>query len=109
MQRFAIATTKTVYRDLITGACTESELLDEQMQKCKELGIEFNDYTWGRQYRCHFFDSPFMDEHTFECSLWEAVQILSSKEGWDLVQYDNGNYGFIAYYSGCRNGFEIIK
>lgn len=37
-----------------------------------------------------------------------AIQHLAIKEGYDMVQFSNGNYGFVAYYNGVPNGFEII-
>ena len=38
----------------------------------------------------------------------EAIQYLNIKEGYDMVQFDNGNIGFVAYYDGVENGFEVI-
>ena len=37
-----------------------------------------------------------------------AIQHLAIKEGYDMGQLSNGNYGFVAYYNGVPNGFEII-
>ncbi len=41
--------------------------------------------------------------------LYDAVAALASKEGIDLVQFENGNYGFVAYYNENENGFEILE
>lgn len=38
----------------------------------------------------------------------EQIQYLAIKDGVDLVQFENGNYGFVAYYNGHENAFEII-
>ena len=38
----------------------------------------------------------------------DAIQCLAIKDGVDMVQFSNGNYGFVAYYSGDTNGFEVI-
>lgn len=38
----------------------------------------------------------------------EQVQYLAVKDGFNLVRFPNGNLGFIAYYNGHENGFEII-
>ena len=37
-----------------------------------------------------------------------AIEHLASKDGVDMVQFSNGNYGFVAYYNGKVNGFEVI-
>lgn len=79
------------------------QLYEEHIEKLKVFGLE--------QYSnvlCHFFNSVFYDEETEEYTIDEAWQHLASKDGIDMVQYENGNYGFIAYYNGHINGFEII-
>ena len=37
-----------------------------------------------------------------------AKKIVAIKDGVDMVQFANGNYGFVAYYNGGINGFEVI-
>ena len=80
------------------------KLSEEQDEKLKEIGFDDLCFT---TYPIHFFDSKFYDEQTSEEVLYDAIQMLALKEGCDLVQYENGNYGFIAYYGSERNGFEI--
>ena len=36
------------------------------------------------------------------------IEYLAIKDGYDLVRFSNGNLGFVAYYNGHKNGFEII-
>ena len=36
------------------------------------------------------------------------IQCLAIKDGVNLVRFSNGNLGFVAYYNGHENGFEII-
>lgn len=38
----------------------------------------------------------------------EQIQYLAVKDGVDLVRFSNGNLGFVAYYNGNENAFEII-
>lgn len=80
------------------------ELVKEQNEILKANGIE-NDYI--EAYIVHFFDSDFFDEQITELTIDDAIQCLAIKDGVDLVQYKNGNYGYVAYYNGCENGFEI--
>lgn len=69
-----------------------------------EKGFDFE-----KKYAIHFFDSKFMDENTMETEIHEGLEYLAIKDGADLVQYDNGNYGFVAYENGVENGFEILN
>lgn len=62
-----------------------------------------------KRYNIHFFDSKFMNENTMEIEIHEGLEYLAIKDGADLVQYENGNYGFVAYDTGVENGFEIIR
>lgn len=52
--------------------------------------------------------AEFFEERTEEMSVDVALECLAIKDGADLVQYENGNYGFVAFYNGRQNGFEII-
>lgn len=78
------------------------DILTEQLEKQKVLGLD------KENYLCHFFDSPWFDEYTMELDIDDAIQHLAIKDGVDMVQFSNGNYGFVAYYSGEVNGFEVI-
>lgn len=57
----------------------------------------------------HFFDSAFFNESTEEMTINDAIECLAIKDGVDLVQFENKNKGFVAYYNTKINGFEIIK
>lgn len=60
-------------------------------------------------YLLHMFDSVFFDECHLMLTLDEAINGLAIKEGTDLVQFENGTIGFVAYYNTRCNGFEIIR
>lgn len=79
----------------------------EQEQKAKELGLDTS--FSGKEINVHFFNSRFFDESYNEMNIYDALENLAIKDGVDLVQYENGNYGYVAYYNGNRNGFEILK
>ena len=107
MERYTIITKHQVYSDY-DEADYEKEIelrYEEQQEKLKILGFK---YERGTDYVCHFFDSVFFDEDTNATSIPEAIEYLAIKDGVDLVQFENGNYGFVAYYNGHENGFEIM-
>ena len=83
------------------------ELYEEQQEKLKELGFIYHD--WSHDYKVHFFDSIFRDECTIYETLSNAIELLAVKDGVDLVRFENGNYGFVAYYNNHENGFEILE
>ena len=68
-----------------------------------------NGYDLNKSYSIHFFDSIYMHDNIMETDIREAIEFLAIKDGVDLVQYESGNYGFVAYYSGHKNGFEILR
>ena len=79
----------------------------EQEQKAKELGLDTS--FSAKEINVHFFNSRFFDESYTNSNIYDALENLAAKDGIDLVQYENGNYGYVAYYNGNRNGFEILK
>ena len=82
--------------------CTE--FVREQDKILKANGFVFN-----KRYKIHLFDSHYINETYIDEEINEAVQYLAIKDGVDLVQFENGNYGFVAYYNGYENGFEILN
>ena len=79
--------------------------VDEQEKILKQNGLSS---TNGTEYLCHFFNSVFFDEQIRESCVDEAIEFLAIKDGVDIVRFNNGNIGFIAYYNGHENGFEIL-
>lgn len=96
MMDYVIITRNRVYES------EPEDILKEQLEKRKILGLEKGNFF------CHFFDSPWFDALIMELEIDDAIQHLAIKDGVDMVQFSNGNYGFIAYYSGEVNGFEVI-
>ena len=104
--QYTVITNCRVYDEHWSSEADWSERLWEgQEAKCAELGIDTS--SLANEVLCHFFDSPFSDEREEHWNVYDAIQCLAIKDGVDLVQYGNGNYGFVAYYSGTANGFEI--
>ena len=100
MNNYTILTKRKVEDD------DHDALFEEQDALLKEMG--FNLYTY-ETHLIHYFDSAFYDECTIEETLSDAIEGLAIKEGADLVRFDNGNIGFVAYYGENKNGFEILN
>lgn len=60
----------------------------------------------------HFFKGDWHKQDTYingyAHDYGEHIDGLNIKDGYDLVQWENGNIGFLAYYSTLLDGFEII-
>ena len=82
------------------------EFFAEQDNVLKTMGIT-ND--WQVTYLVHFFNSSFFDESVAFMDIADAIECLAIKEGADVVQFENGNIGFVAYYGNEVNGFEVIS
>lgn len=83
---------------------TDVGLLAEEQDNILTLnGIGFY-----KSYEVHFFDSRYNDECTIKIDIDDAIQHLAIKDGVDLVRFENGNIGFVAYCNGVENGFEIL-
>ena len=82
--------------------CTE--LVEEQNTILKEKGYDLN-----KIYYLHFYDSHYTNDTIVSLELYDAIQLLAIKEGYDLVEFDNGKFGYVAYYNLHKNGFEIFE
>lgn len=102
MEKYKVITSKTVYSIGETDQEREA-LIEEQDATLKSLGYDLNTV-----YVAHFFDSDFFDDQTESDTIYELLQRLATKDGIDLVQFENGRIGFVAYYNGNENGFEIV-
>ena len=77
-------------------------LVEEQNRIIQELAP-------SEYYMCHFIEDPhYCDDITINVSdLDDAIQYLAIKDGVDLVRFENGNLGYVAYYNCHENGFEF--
>ena len=88
----------------VSNCCDNPEkIIAEQEEKRKVFGLVDDE-----QYLCHFFESKFSNGRTAYYTIDDAIQCLAIKEGYDMVQFSNGNFGFVAYYGSEVNGFEIL-
>ena len=71
--------------------------------------IAKNGYDFNKYYDVHFYESAYTNEFKTDMSINDAIQCLAIKDGCDLVKFDNGNIGYVAYYNGHKNGFEILS
>ena len=105
--KFEILTTKSVYGEISDNEWDTylEDLAKEQDETLENLGYK----PWGTDYTIHFFNSPYtndlFDVDTIPC----AIERLAIKDGVDLVRFETGNIGFVAYYNGNKNGFEILS
>lgn len=86
----------------------DSDIAREKLVEEQDLFLKENGYELDKSYMIHFFDSFYFDEHIYNMDIYEAIQCLAIKDGVDFVKYENGNYGYVAYYNGHENGFEIL-
>lgn len=64
---------------------------------------------YDARYLVHFFNSNFFDEDLTITDLADACECLAIKEGVDVVRFEDGNIGFVAYYGAEVNGFEVVN
>lgn len=85
----------------------EEAFMDEQQEafenKLIELGYDF----YEKPCVIRFLDKP---DNLYIMTLDDAVQCLSIKDGANLVQFDDGKIGVVAYYNDYdNNALEIIR
>lgn len=109
-QEYTIVTSRKLY-DYFNVSEEEEEIFREQLYEDQMDFVENEIKT--RNVIIHFIeDTAFLNEHyeyTCKKEIDEYIERLAIKDGIDLVRFSNGNIGYIAYYSGCENGFEIIQ
>lgn len=107
LPNFKILTKKSVmdipYENDKQYTSENEKLVKEQNEILKDKGFDLS-----KLYNIHFFESRYTYDSTSDMEIDNAIQCLAIKDGCDLVQYENGNYGFVAYYNGIENGFEIL-
>lgn len=87
--------------------------------ECKDKRVEFlvernnailkKGFDFSKFYSIHFFECWYTNDCVTDLDISSAIQCLAIKEGYDFVQYQNGRYGFVGYYNGNMNGFEILN
>ena len=104
--KYTILTTRSVM-DIPYDSSEQYEL------DCAELWGEQNEIISelapSKFYKCHFIEDPYYcnDITIYVRELDEAIQSLAIKDGVDLVRFENGKLGFMAYYNCHKNCFEF--
>ncbi len=108
-QNYEIVTKRKLY-DYLDIPESEEEKFREELWKEQTDFLEREVTT--KNVIIHFIeDAHFINEnyhYSSKKNIDEYVQWLAIKDGFDLVRFSNGNLGFVAYYNGHKNGFEII-
>ena len=108
-QNYTIVTQRKLY-DYCDIPESEEEKFREELWK-EQTEILKREIT-TKNAIIHFIeDTHFCDDcykYTVATEIEGYLEYLAIKDGVDLVRFSNGNLGFIAYYSGHENGFEII-
>ena len=87
--------------ETMVGLDDPSEIIEKQNTFLEANGFDL--YT--KAYEVRFGRKTETEDLTID----EAIQCLALKDGADLVQFENGNFGFVGYYHGFNeNWFEII-
>lgn len=102
---YTLITFDGVYRHNYEDDPNNEKLFNEQTEWLQKLGYKKD---WYTEVTYHHFDSVFSDDYTTNDTLHDAIEALAIKDGVDLVRFENGNIGFVAYYSGYKDGFEIL-
>ena len=75
-------------------------LVEEQNAILEKRGYKDN-------YKCELLRNN--KHYRYDC-IDDAIQGLALKDGCDLVEFENGNLGFVGYYHGFdENWFEIVS
>lgn len=96
------------YYDMASEEDFDSENFMNEHQKAiedklSELGYEYS----GKPVVIRYLDK--MDDLYID-EIEEAVQYLALKDGADLVEFEDGNIGFVGYYNDYKNNaFEILR
>lgn len=83
-----------------------NELFEEQTEWLRKLGYED---AWDTYATLHHFDSVYSDDwYCGGMRITDGIDALAIKDGADLVRFFNGNVGFVGYYNGYKDAFEIL-
>lgn len=82
---------------------------ESQEKALTDLWNEQNTFLNSEYFAIHFLeDKHFIDEsYTLSNSITETMECLAIKDGIDIVKFENGNMGIVAYYNGHKITFEF--
>ena len=72
-----------------------------------ETILQANGYSYyNTLYNLHFFGD--WRETTENGEIYDSIEALAIKEGVDVVKFENGHLGIVAYYNDKKDFFEIL-
>lgn len=104
MEQYKVLTRKSILNVDSENEFIVSALIEEQNGILENAGIDIN----NDFYIVRFFDNAFRNESIESITIYDAVQRLAAKEGYDLVIFEGGHIGYISYYGSDCDGFEIL-
>ena len=105
MEKYRVLTNKSILDiDTLSDENTLA-FIEEQNAILKQAGFEDLN---SQAYIIRFHEGAFRDEYTTSLTIADAVQCLAIKEGYDVVQFENGNIGYVSYYNNYIDSFEIL-
>lgn len=113
--KYTVATKKGLW-DIVRECMTEQEELKEQTDR--EKLIEEQDNILKQAYGKSWFVEPFYmirhksdwikEEYAVFWDIDDAINCLAIKDGADLIRFENGNLGYVAYYNGMKDIIEFV-
>lgn len=99
IDNYEIITQMKVYDDNF-----DDEIVYEEQEKIlRSYGLD-----WTSEIEAHYFDSAFHNDTVIWDSILNCIDGLAIKDGVDMVRFEKGTIGFVAYYSGYKNAFEFM-
>lgn len=96
---YEIVTLHKVY----DGEDFNDERFQEMESILKEYGLD-----WQSEIEAHYFNSAFFDDGVIWDTINNCIDGLAIKDGVDMVRFEKGTLGFVAYYNGYKNAFEFV-
>ena len=78
-------------------------LFEEQTEILKYYGLD-----WDSEVEVHFFESEWSKDEVTWDRITDAIDALAIKDGVDMVRFEKGTLGFVAYYNGFKDAFEFV-
>ena len=82
---------------------TSEALFEEQTEILKHYGLD-----WDSEVEAHFFESEWSKDEVYWDRITDAIDALAIKDGVDMVRFEKGTLGFVAYYNGFKDAFEFV-
>lgn len=80
----------------------DERITDHLVAHMRDREVALKTDTWG------YISINISDGGDVWYDLEDAIERLAIKDGCDLIRYENGNLGLVAYYNGRESYLEII-